>query len=184
MAECSNGRLPVGGSITVSDYLDQWIDHIAGNRSPTTVRGYREKAKRINRKLGRIRLAKLTPLTLDRTYREWLEEGLSPTTVHHLHGVISAALNQAVKWGIVSQAATARTSPPPLRVTPKKIPTPEVIQQLISAAEDRGQPVLAAAIALAATTGVRRGELLGLRWSDLENDKARGRGVRRAGIPD
>ena len=172
VAECSNGRLPVGGSITVSAYLDQWIDRITATRSPTTVRGYREKAKRINRKLGRIRLAKLTALTLDRTYREWLEEGLSPTTVHHLHRVISAALNQAVKWGIVSQAATTRTSPPPLRVKPKKIPTPEVIQQLISAAEDKGQPVLAAAIALAATTGVRRGELLGLRWSDVDTDNA------------
>ncbi len=172
VAECCNGRLPVGGSITVSAYLDQWIDHIAGTRSPTTVRGYREKAKRINRKLGRLRLDKLTALTLDRTYREWLEEGLSPTTVHHLHGVISAALNQAVKWGIVSQAATTGTSPPPLRVKPRKTPTPDVIQQLISAADDKAQPVLAAAIALAATTGVRRGELLGLRWSDVDDDNA------------
>lgn len=172
VAECANGLAPTVGAPTVSAYLDQWIIHIGSTRSPTTVRGYREKVKRIDAKVGRIRLSKLTARTLDRTYREWLDEGLSPTTVHHLHGVLSAALNQAVKWGIVSQAVTKRTSPPPLRVTPKKIPTPAVIQGLISSAEGKGQPILAAAIALAATTGLRRGELVGLRWNDLDTSAA------------
>ncbi len=77
-----------------------------------------------------------------------------------------------MKWGLVSYAATARATPPPRRPHPVKVPTPEVIQHLISAAEDRGQPVLAAAVALAATTGVRRGELLGLRWDDVDMDAA------------
>ena len=168
VVEVASGRAPVGGSTTLAALLDQWIAHIAPTRSPTTIRGYKEKARRIDAKLGRVPLAKLTPHTLDRAYREWLEEGLHPTTVHHLHGVISAALNQAEKWGLVTSAVTKRTSPPPLRSQPKKVPTPEVIQRLISAAEDRGQPVLAAAIAVAATTGVRRGELVGLRWSDID----------------
>jgi integrase len=55
---------------------------------------------------------------------------------------------------------------------PKELPTPHMIQQLISAAEDKGQPILAAAIAIASTTGVRRGELLGLRWGDIDADRA------------
>ena len=46
-------------------------------------------------------LDKLTAQHLDRTYREWLDEGLDPSTVHHLHRVMSAALRQAVKWGLV-----------------------------------------------------------------------------------
>lgn len=155
---------------TVAEYLDRWLDHIASSKSPTTVRGYRGKIKRIDAKLGRVTLTKLTAQHLDKAYREWLDEGLHPTSVHHLHGVISAALNQAVKWGLVPTAVTKQASPPPLRIKPRVIPGPDVIQRLIAAAEERGQPVLAAAIAIAATTGVRRGELLGARWSDVDFD--------------
>lgn len=153
---------------TLAQYLERWLDHIAPTKSPTTVRNYRGKIKRINEKLGSTQLSKLTAQHLDRAYRQWLDEGLHPTSVHHIHGVISAALNQAVKWSIVPHAVTKQASPPPLRNTPKVVPSPEVIQGLISAAERRGQPVLAAAIAVAATTGARRGELLGLRWSDID----------------
>lgn len=153
---------------TLAQYLERWLDHIAPSKSPTTVRNYRGKIKRINEKLGSTQLSKLTAQHLDRAYRQWLDEGLHPTSVHHIHGVISTALNQAVKWSIVPHAVTKQGSPPPLRNTPKAVPSPEVIQGLITAAERRGQPVLAAAIAVAATTGARRGELLGLRWSDID----------------
>jgi integrase len=155
---------------TLGEFLERWLEHIAPTKSPTTVRGYRGKIKRINEKLGGVRLSKLTAQHLDLAYREWLDDGLHPTSVHHLHSVVSAALNQAVKWGIVPHAATRKASPPPLRSRPKVVPSPGVIQQLIAGAERRGQPVLAAAVAVAATTGARRGELLGLRWSDLDLD--------------
>jgi integrase len=157
-------------SSTVEEYLDRWLDHVAVSKSPTTVRGYRGKIKLIDTKLGKVQLSKLTAQHLDRAYRQWLDGGLHPTSVHHLHGVLSAALNQAVKWGIVPTAVTKQASPPPLRLQRKVIPGPEVIQRLIASAEERGQPVLAAAIAVAATTGARRGELLGTRWSDVDFD--------------
>jgi integrase len=164
-----------GGSVatdssTVAEYLDRWLNHIATSRSPTTVRGYRGKIGRINTKLGGIRLSKLTAQHLDLAYRQWLDEGLHPTSVHHLHGVLSAALNQAVKWRIVPAAVTKQASPPPLRLKPKVIPRPDVVQRLIAGAENRGQPALAGAIAIAATTGARRGELLGTRWTDIDFD--------------
>lgn len=156
---------------TVAAYLDRWLDHVTPTKSPTTIRNYRGKIKRVDEKLGSLQLSKLTAQHLDRTYRQWLDEGLHPTTVHHLHGLISAALNQAVKWGIVPHAVTKNASPPPLRIAPKIVPSPGVIQGLIAGAERRGQPVLAAAIAVAATTGARRGELLGLRWGDIDLDR-------------
>ena len=163
----------------LEEYLDRWLDRVAVSKSPTTVRGYRGKIKRIDTKLGHVQLSKLTAQHLVRAYRQWLDEGLHPTSVHHLHGVMSGALNQAVKWGIVPTAVTKQASPPPLRLQPKMIPGPEVIQRLIASAEGRGQPVLAAAIAIAATTGARRGELLGTRWSDVDFD-ARILHIRRA----
>jgi integrase len=173
VSEVARGSAPLAGSTTVGEYLVTWLDHITPTRSPTTVRGYRFKIKRITAKLGNIRLDKLTAQQVDRTYREWLDEGLDASSVHHLHRVLSAALRQAVKWGLVASAATVRASPPPRRSPPHQIPTPQVIQQLISAAEHRRQPVLAAAIALAATTGLRRGELAGLRWDDVDLEGGR-----------
>ncbi len=167
--DLTRGNLSTDAS-TVEEYLDRWLDHVAVSKSPTTVRGYRGKIKRIDVKLGQVQLSKLTAQHLDRAYRQWLDEGLHPTSVHHLHGVMSAALNQAVKWGIVPTAVSKQASPPPLRLQPKVIPGPEVVQRLIASAEGHGQPVLAAAIAIAATTGARRGELLGTRWSDIDFD--------------
>lgn len=156
---------------TVAEYLGRWLNHVAPSKSPTTVRGYRGKISRISAKVGRVRLAKLTAQHLDVAYREWLDEGLHPTSVHHIHAVLSAALNQAVKWGLVDSAVTAKASPPPLRVKAHRVPSPDVVRELIAAADRRGQPVLAAAIAIATTTGARRGELLGLRWSDVDLDR-------------
>jgi len=167
--DATRGSLSTDAS-TVEEYLDRWLEHIAIGKSPTTVRGYRGKIKLIDARLGKVKLSKLTAQHLDRAYKQWLDEGLHPTSVHHLHSVLSAALNQAVKWGIVPAAVTKLASPPPLRVKPHVVPGPEVIQRLITTAEERGQPILAAAVAIAATTGARRGELLGIRWTDVDLD--------------
>ena len=164
---------PPGPSTTVEEYLDRWLDHITPIRSPTTVRGYRFKVRRITAKIGKVQLDQLTAQHLDRIYRQWLDEGLDPSSVHHLHRVLSAALHQAVKRGLVSTAVTDQASPPPRRPPPRELPTPQAIHRLISEAEGRGQPVLAAAIAIATTTGLRRGELAGLQWSDLDPERGR-----------
>jgi integrase len=168
VAEVVNGTAPLVKSTTVAEYLDRWLGHITPTRSSTTIRGYRFKVKRITDQLGGIRLDRLTPQHLDRTYRHWLDEGLDASTVHHLHRVLSAALRQAVKWGLLSSSPTARATPPARRTRATQVPAPDVVQKLIATAEDRGQPVFATTIALAATTGLRRGEIAGLRWSDID----------------
>jgi integrase len=168
VTEVANGTVAVERTMTLEQFLDRWIDHITPSRSPTTIRGYKFKVKRIAARLGRIPLQKLTAQQLDRAYRQWLEEGLDPSSVHHLHRVLSAALHQAVKWGVLPVSPTDRASPPARSTRDKEIPTPEGIQGLIDVAEADGKPVLAAVIAVAATTGLRRGELAGLRWSDID----------------
>ncbi len=173
VTEVGNGSVALGTSATLAEFLERWLDHIQPNRSPTTIKGYRHKVERINKQLGGLRLDRLTAQHLDRAYRAWLDEGLHPSSVHHLHRVLSAALRQAVKWGVLPAAPTARATPPPRRHTPAEIPSPDIVQRLISTAEDRGQPVLAVIVAVAATTGLRRGELAGLRWSDIDLDAGR-----------
>ena len=148
--------------------LDRWIEFVTPLREPGTVRGYKSHIVRAKATLGHLKLTRLTAQHLDRAYSMWLAEGLSPTTVHHIHAVISAALRQAVRWQVIPRAVTENAEPPPARPKPVKAVDPGVIRTLIAAAETLGKPVLAATIALAATTGCRRGELCGLRWPDLD----------------
>jgi integrase len=155
-------------SATVGQLLDRWLDSAAQRQRPRTAYENRSKINsRIRPILGSVRLDKLEADTLDGAYRLWLDEGLSPSTVHQYHAILSAACRQAVKWGWIDRAPTDRaTAPQPVR---KKmlVPTPKQLSDLVKAAEAT-DPVLATAIALAALTGARRGELVALRWSDID----------------
>ena len=117
-------RSPVGGSTALSAYLDQWLttSRLPDRRRPSEATEYKVDGSTPSSDESNCRSS--PPSTLDRTYREWLDEGLSPRRVHHLHGVLSAALSQAVKWGLAPTAVTQRTSPPPLRTTAEAAPNP------------------------------------------------------------
>ncbi len=155
-------------SATVGQLLDKWLEVAETNQRPRTL--YENKRKiegRIRPVLGSVRLDKLGGDTLDAAYRRWLSEGLSPTTVHMYHSILSAACCQAVKWGWITTAPTSRATPPKVERKEMLVPTPEQLSALVKAAVDV-DPVLATAIALAALTGARRGELVALRWSDID----------------
>ncbi|HEY2303643.1 MAG TPA: site-specific integrase [Acidimicrobiales bacterium] len=169
VAAVEAGDAPVSGATTLGDLLDGWLEHITPLRQPGTIRGYQSHLTRIKPLLGPIRLSKLTAQDLDRAYRSWLGQGLSATTVHHHHAVLSAALRQAVRWGAISRAATEMASPPPLRVQTQAPTDPAVVRRLVAEA-DESHPILACTIALAAVTGCRREELCGLRWTDVDWD--------------
>jgi integrase len=167
VAEVEAKGAPLSGTTTVGELLDRWLEYVTPLREPGTVRGYATNVCRIKPVLGQIKVAKLTAQHLDRAYRDWLASGLSPTTVHHCHAALSAALHQAVRWGSIPRAVTDQASPPPMRAKPNRAVDAETVRSLIATAE-ADHPVLAAAIVLAAITGCRRGELCGLRWSDLD----------------
>jgi len=155
---------------TVGELLDRWLAHVesTGKGRPRTVHIYRGRIEsRLKPALGSVPLAKLEADLLDAWYQRWLAEGLSPSTVRMYHAILSAACRQAVKWGWLDRAPTDRASAPTPRSPEMRVPTPEQLTTLVQAAEE-SDPVLAAAIALAALTGARRGELVALRWSDLD----------------
>lgn len=155
-------------STTVGELLDRWLDHIEPERSPKTMHEYRAKIeKRIRPLLGDIPLDKLTAATLDSAYAKWRKE-LSGNTVHHLHAIISAACGRAVKWKWITENPSKNADPPPLRLSNPNTPEPHEVSQLYAAALLRADSMLSTAIALAAMTGARRGELAALRWSDIE----------------
>jgi integrase len=160
----------IASTDTLNAFLDRWLEHVEADLSPTTIRNYRDKLQRVRRDLGEIKLADLTAQKLDQAYARWRHEDISAQTIRHIHRVLSTALHQAEKWDLVLRPATDRATPPKQADQPVRAPTPEVVLGLIDEAKRRDLPVLAAAIFLSATTGLRRGELCGLRWNDLDLD--------------
>src|ERR671920_314276 len=100
-----------------------------------------------------------------RVYREKLDAGLAPRSVLHFHRTLSKALKQAVMDGLIPRNAAAPVKPPRPRGEEQRPLNREQVQALFEAArEDR----LEALYAVAVTAGLRRGELQGLKWEDLD----------------
>ena len=93
-----------------------------------------------------------------------------PKTIRNHHAIISSALHQAVRWGWVKQNVAIKAKPP--RVSQRRVTAPSVdaVRSVIEAAEER-DPRLAPLLMLAALTGLRRGELCALRWTDVDLDR-------------
>jgi integrase len=158
---------------TLGNYLSRWLDDYASTAlRPTTFETYSALIRtHIIPSLGAVTLQQLQPMQLQRFYNEKLEQGrvngnggLSAQTVRYFHAILREALGHAVKWQLLSRNVAELASPPAIRK--KEIITldaDEVAQFLLYAREDR----LYIAFLMAVTTGLRRGEILGLRWKDL-----------------
>jgi len=102
---------------------------------------------------------------VERLYAAKLGDGLSPTTVHHLHTVLHHALHDAMRKGILARNVTELVDAPRPAEHDMTPLTQEQAQALLRAAQgDR----LEALYVLAITTGMRQGELLGVRWRDVD----------------
>jgi integrase len=168
VAEVESGRLVPGHPMSVGELLDRWLDDVGPHRSVYTMWEYSRMTERnIKPVIGAVRLDRLTARQLDAFYQHLGEGGLSDASVRRHHSLLHAALGRAVKWSLISTNPSDRaTSPGPVRST-ATAPSSLDVQRLLAAAEGR-DPSLAAAIALAAVTGARRGELCALRWSDVD----------------
>ena len=120
--------------------------------------------------VGGVRLSRLKPEHVQQLYARKVAEGLSSTTVHHLHAVLHRALGQAVRWGLVARNVTDLIDPPRNAKYQFQQLGAEQARRLLRAA--RGDR-LEALYVLALTTAMRQGELLGLRWSDLDLEQGR-----------
>jgi integrase len=158
---------------TVGELLDQWMDHIeTQGRAPTTMARYRSAVSaNINPRLGSKAINKLSPADLDRFYSQLAKTGLGPLSVRKSHAILSAAFNQAVRWGWIDVNPVLRASPPSVGGRELHPPTQDELQRLLSECANSHED-LGSLIFVAATTGARRGELCGLRWSDVDLDLA------------
>lgn len=171
LSEKQTGTYVVPEKISTGEYLLRWLsDYAAAAVRATTYVGYESAIKRhLVPELGGFELAKLQPMHLQRFYSRKLAEGLAPRTVRYLHVIIHEALKYAVKWGLVGRNVADAVEPPKVRRKEMRALTPAEAARLLAVAKDDR---LYALYLLAVTTGMRQGELLGLRWQDLDLERA------------
>jgi len=169
--------------LTVTEYLKQWLDNYAKmNVAPKTFHRYQEIVKlHLVPALGAYRLNRLQPLHTQSYYTQALESGrlpkgkkplkerrgLSEQTVLHHHRVLREALNRAVKWQLLVTNPVDRAEPP--RPCRKEVQAPDEAKAARLLAVAEGMPLYLPSL-LAICTGARRGEVLAVRWSDLDLD--------------
>jgi integrase len=149
--------------------MDRWLTQSARSRlRPKTYEDYAGLTRvHIVPALSHVKLKKLTPLHVQQFYGAKLESGLFKRTVEYLHAVLHSALKQAVGWELVPLNVTEAVDPP--RPERKERPTFNLDQARIfleSARDERWE----ALYVLVIQTGMRRGELFGLRWEDVDLD--------------
>ena len=153
---------------SLGDWLDLWMDaEIQPRRAETTVNGYRNIiCNHMSPALGAVRLSDLTPELINRYY-QWLsdERGLSPNTVRKHHALLHTALRAAYRQGVLPANPAERAVPPQATSTDVVYYTPDHLSRLLKKVQ--GHP-LELPVKLACHLGLRRSEVLGLRWRDVD----------------
>jgi integrase len=169
-----NGQYVSPSTLTVADYLAEWLAAHAVSVKPKTLAGYRHD---IVPRIGRLRLQGLRPAVISKLYRDLAEHGghggraLSATTVSHIHRILRKALADAVTVDQLLPTNPAARSKRPRNSTSEP-PLVWTTAQLASFLAKARAHRLFAFYRLAAYTGARRGELLYLRWSAVHLDAA------------
>lgn len=165
-----DGNVRAPGRVgTVEEWLNYWVENIAAAVvRENSLAGYRV-AVRVNLVpgVGAHRLDKLQPEHLERLYANMIRNGSSPGTAHQAHRTIRTALGEAVRRGRITRNPAELAKPPRLVETEIEPYTVDEVQRLLEAAAKRRNR---ARWAIALALGLRQGEVLGLRWPDVDLD--------------
>jgi integrase len=162
------GLLQTAPSQRLDVYLAQWLETAKPGLAPKSYIAYEMYLRRhVIPELGNLRLDKLNPEHVQALLTRKIEEGLAPQSVVHIRGVLRRALGRAVRFGLIGRNVAALTDPPRMQRREMASMTPEEARAFLDAI--RGDR-LEALYLLALTTGMRQGELLGLRWPDVDLD--------------
>jgi integrase len=166
LSDRAQGLTFEAGSLKLGEYLDRWLPDIHNTVRQRTWERY-EQIVRVHIKpvLGRVKLKDLTATHARGLYREKLESGSSPRTVQYIHTTLHKALRDAVSDGLIPRnAAEGIKAPRPKKKEINPL-SPERARTFLAAAHgDRFE----ALYVLAVHCGLREGELLGLKWDDVD----------------
>jgi integrase len=177
---------------SVKEYLTkEWLPAVKSTIRPSTYGSYVQHVDcHVVPHIGTVKLQKLSGSQVNALYAKLAETGrkdgktgLSPMTIHHVHACLHKACKDAVRWGHISRNPLDAADPPRKKSDGTKEMrtwTKEQVKAFLEAMKDERLSPLWHTIAM---TGMRRGEAIGLRWSDVDLEGGR-LAVRRALIPN
>jgi len=156
------------GRLTVAEHLHQWLEgYVKSNCSPRTQDSYRSTVEiHLIPALGQLQLKQLQPQAIQKYYGQACEK-LSARSVHYHHRLLKQSLKFGIKQGYLGRNVCELVDPPTPRKKAMRTLTVAEVEALLDAAKDS---VYYPATYCALSTGLRQGELLGLRWRDLDLD--------------
>lgn len=171
--ELEGGTFIEESKMTVATYLRSWIKTYAEpNLAPTTIDGYKSNVENyLIPNVGTIALQKLSPMHLQEMYLKLSKNGrldgkggLSPTTIRAIHRTLGKALDEALRMQQVKRNVSSLVTIPKVKPYKAEIYDEDEIISLLNVAKGTDMEI---PITLGATLGLRRGEILGLKWSDI-----------------
>jgi integrase len=154
---------------TIAAFVERWLrDWADANVSNQTWAGYAQMLrKHLSGRVGLVPIQKLRAADLQAIYAAMAKDGLADRTRLHLHRITRRMLEHAVQWGVVSRNVADMLDAPRVRETEVEILSPAQVQTVLETLRDKP---LYPIVALALASGLRRGELLALRWQDVDLD--------------
>lgn len=164
--DLAQGLPVVAEKQTVGEYLTSWLDSAAHGLAPRTLTRYRSHVTHsLIPALGHIRLAKLSAQSIQALYAAKLADGVAPGTIRQMHAVLRRALGEAAQMDLVPRNVATLVKVPRALRHEMRVLSPDEARTLLAAVEDDR---LEALYVVALTTGMRLGELLALRWVDVD----------------
>jgi integrase len=177
LQEVDNGTYVQPTHLTVDEYLEQWMQDCSEPRvTRRTLQGYRGNIRRyIVPAIGLVQLQTLKAMQVQEMESKLLRHGrkngapLSPTTVLQVHRILCKALKDAKRLTLVRQNVMEMVEPPRITKTPKRTLTLSEVQNFLDEVDD---PQFSTLFLLSVQTGLRRSEILGLEWRDVDLSSA------------
>lgn len=157
--------------LTLDQYLERWLaDYAAPRVAPATMLRYSGLLRvHVSPLVGGQMLARLKPIHVQEVYSSMLKGGSAPRTVLHVHRVLHEALDRAVKWDLIPRNPVDAVDPP----RPAKHDAPALtVDQVNAIILEASRTPYGGVVQLAVLTGLRQGEVLGLRWADVDLERA------------
>lgn len=167
LTKLDKGTFIKPGKETLSDFFKRWLDEYAQvNLAPRTVECYADIIRlHLTPEIGNIPLVQVKPEHLQKYYAKKMSTGLSARTVRYHHTVLHNVLKHAVKWGLLTTNPADSTDPPKPKRTEMKIMNESEVNKFLEAAK---QTPYYSLFYTAIFTGLRRSELLALKWADID----------------
>ena len=156
-------------NLTFAQYLDSYVeDHLRHHTCPHSLESLNYTlARRVVPALGQVALTKLRPMDLQKFYSDLRDSGLADASVRKIHNTIRAALAHAVRLQVLAVNPADAVVAPRIKRSEMRVLDEEKTATMLRAAEGSAMHI---PLLLAVGSGMRRGELLGLRWSDVDLD--------------